>query len=82
MNCPICEGRMSIELELIGGCEGHYGEDSRCYCDSPDVRCRFICNNQYKRNGKTFYCKQEPMPIYELGDKGAIQRWLNAHFRK
>ena len=79
MDCPLCSGKLSIDVELIGGCHGHEN-DMRCYCDSPDVRVRFVCGNRYEKKGKIFYCKQKPIPIYELSDHAAIERWLDENY--
>ena len=43
MTCPKCGGPLEAELEQTGGCHGHHGEDSRCYCDSPDAHIIFRC---------------------------------------
>lgn len=86
MLCPKCNLPMDIDVELIGGCSGHPSSDSLCYCDSPDVRCVWRCDKRIEtkdKNGRkrTHCCTQAPISIYELGDRYAIERWLQTNYR-
>ncbi len=87
MNCPVCGSKMNAEVELTGGCSGHYGDDAQCYCDAPDVSVRLVCPKAAVwqtidgkcREAKN-RCKQEPLDIKELGDQYALGRWLTDHY--
>ena len=83
MKCPKCGTPMKIELELIGGCHGHFGEDDRCYCDSPDARAMYVCQKtaEFTRRGRAL-CRQGDVPIHKLSDQYAIARWLTEHYKE
>ena len=71
MKCDVCKQKMSVSLELTGGCMGDHGED-RCYCDSSDTHFEFYCTNPQ--------CKQRKrIVIPALGDKYSIERFINKH---
>lgn len=83
MTCDKCGSQMNMELELTGGCGGYHGEDNRCYCDSPDVKCYWRCANQNTKTaprGRLAKFCHATKPIYELGDQYAIARWLRENY--
>ena len=89
MKCPLCSVNMKIELRMTGGCCGHFSEDDRCYCDSPDCHVEIRCPNnllhvwseskhKYVKNPN--YCKQSVIKPGNLSDQGAISRWIEEHY--
>ncbi len=91
MLCPLCQAEMTANVEVTGGCHGHFGEDDRCYCDSPDVHVEFSCPKsspgEYKRVGKKMEwvknknaCKQPTLKIGALSDQYSMARWFTAHY--
>jgi hypothetical protein len=89
MNCPICSQPLSIELKMIGGCCGHFGEDDRCYCDSPDIRFEYYCHT-YTEYGKKItnrkYCmghnKLKTCVVPGLTDKDAVERFIKEKMKE
>lgn len=86
MTCPKCGKPMTIRVKLTGGCQGH-DSGERCYCNSADVHAEWRCDNyeKYMTTGKRpremhRYCNQLSIPIYELGDQYAIERWLQENY--
>lgn len=87
MNCPLCETKMTADVELTGGCGCYQSGSERCYCDSPEVNVKFVCpknvpweyvDGQHRRPKNP--CKQKPLSIGELSDSGSIGRWLTEHY--
>jgi hypothetical protein len=88
MNCPKCKTNMYGDIEMTGGCFGHHGEDSRCYCDSPDCHIIFVCpnhqkqnliNNRYQKNPN--YCPQNDVSPSDLSCRDSIARWFQEHYQ-
>jgi len=86
---------MKARVEITGGCHGHWGEDDRCYCDSPDVHVEFDCPNAIEGNydyvgeGKKRKlqfiknknrCKQPTLKIGALSDQYSLARWFTEHY--
>jgi len=78
---------MEAVTELTGGCGGHFGEDDRCYCDSPDVHIEFRCpnhqvnivvGNKMKKNPK--FCKQPNLSVGEISDQYSLARWFTENY--
>jgi hypothetical protein len=80
-NCSGCQTPLKLEVELIGGCGGHWGEDDRCYCDSPDVRVMAYCPNWTKSHSYLSKKYQnvnhvEPFIVAGMTDRFSLERTL------
>lgn len=77
MNCPKCNSKLVIEIEITGGCYAHQ-EGEYCYCDDVDIHAELVCINRVNNNKK--YCGFRKTPVAGLADQYSISRWLSEHY--
>jgi hypothetical protein len=75
--CPKHKIKLRLELIQTGGCQGHFGEDDRCYCDSPDVHAELYCPGVNVK-----FCGYRVKTVPGLTDIRAIERWIIATIAK
>jgi len=79
--CPKHETPLEVTLVLTGGCEGHWGEDDRCYCDSKDAHIELQCRyakETIRKNHTTWsnFCTYRETVVPGLTDEASIARWI------
>jgi len=78
--CPKHKMKMVLELVQTGGCHGHFGEDDRCYCDSPDVHAELRCTGP-KVEGGFKGCSHRVKIVPGLTDVHSIERWIRERWQ-
>ena len=73
LNCPECNSKLSIDMDITGGCSCSHGE-GYCYCDSLDVNISFRCNSS-----NTTKCRKVCIKPEGLRDRYGIESWIDSH---
>lgn len=87
MTIPKCKKHkqpMVLVLVTTGGCQGHFGEGDRCYCDNQDVHAEFHCiTDPYNTNClPNRWCTERVKIVEGLTDLNSIERWISARINK